>query len=77
MGRQPRRRLPPPLQGCSRARLARALEIEEHSHAGMANRYVSSASNLPFAVLRGYVGTDLPKVTPTIVPITCPFTGRS
>ncbi len=36
-----------------------ALEIEEHSHAGMANRYVAGASNLPFAVLRGYVGTDL------------------
>jgi glutaconate CoA-transferase, subunit A len=52
------------------------LEIEEHSHAGMANRYVSGASNLPFAVLRGYVGTDLPKVTPTIGPITCPFTGE-
>src|ERR671910_1041443 len=52
------------------------LEIEEHSHAGMANRYVSGASNLPFAVLRGYVGTDLPKVTATIAPITCPFTGE-
>jgi acyl CoA:acetate/3-ketoacid CoA transferase alpha subunit len=52
------------------------LEIEEHSHAGMANRYVAGASNLPFAVLRGYVGTDLPKVTSTIVPITCPFTGE-
>ena len=26
------------------------LEIEEHSHAGMANRYVAGASNLPFAV---------------------------
>jgi glutaconate CoA-transferase subunit A len=50
------------------------LEIEEHSHAGMANRYVAGASNLPFAVLRGYVGTDLPKVTPTIKPIQCPFT---
>ena len=47
------------------------LEIEEHSHAGMANRYVAGASNLPFAVLRGYVGTDLPKVTSTIAPITC------
>ena len=54
----------------------RPLEIEEHSHAGMANRYVAGASNLPFAVLRGYVGTDLPKVTPTITPITCPFTGE-
>ena len=52
------------------------LELEEHSHAGMANRYVAGASNLPFAVLRGYVGTDLPKVTKTIAPITCPFTGE-
>ena len=52
------------------------LEIEEHSHAGMANRYVAGASNLPFAVLRGYVGTDLPKVTDTIAPVTCPFTGE-
>jgi glutaconate CoA-transferase subunit A len=52
------------------------LEIEEHSHAGMANRYVAGASNLPFAVLRGYVGTDLPKVTTTIAPVTCPFTGE-
>ena len=52
------------------------LEIEEHSHAGMANRYVAGASNLPFAVLRGYVGTDLPEVTPTIKPIVCPFTGE-
>lgn len=52
------------------------LEIEEHSHAGMANRYVAGASNLPFAVLRGYVGTDLPKVTATIRPVQCPFTGE-
>jgi glutaconate CoA-transferase subunit A len=27
-------------------------------------------------VLRGYVGTDLPEVTSTIAPITCPFTGE-
>src|SRR6266540_3936204 len=52
------------------------LEIEEHSHAGMANRYVAAASGLPFAVLRGYVGTDLVAHTPTIRPITCPFTGE-
>ena len=31
---------------------------------------------MPFAVLRGYVGTDLPNVTNTIAPITCPFTGE-
>jgi glutaconate CoA-transferase subunit A len=52
------------------------LEIEEHSHAGMANRYVASASGLPFAVLRGYNGTSLPEHTATIKPITCPFTGE-
>ena len=52
------------------------LEIEEHSHAGMANRYVAGASGLPFAVLRGYTGTDLVAQTDTIKPITCPFTGE-
>jgi hypothetical protein len=50
--------------------------VEEHSHAGMANRYVAGASGLPFAVLRGYVGTDLPAQTESIKPITCPFTGE-
>ncbi|HEX3959961.1 MAG TPA: CoA transferase subunit A [Trebonia sp.] len=55
----------------------RPLEIEEHSHAGMANRYVAGASGLPFAVLRGYSGTGLAGQTPTIKPITCPFTGET
>jgi len=63
-----------------------ALELEEHSHAGMANRYVAGASGLPFAVLRGYNGTDLYRLetlsgalgsAPTIKPITCPFTGET
>src|SRR6266581_3867606 len=35
------------------------LELEEHSHAGMAARYAAGASNLPFGTLRGYVGTEL------------------
>jgi glutaconate CoA-transferase subunit A len=52
------------------------LAIEEHSHAGMANRYAAAASGLPFAVLRGYAGTDLVNHTDTIKPITCPFTGE-
>jgi glutaconate CoA-transferase, subunit A len=52
------------------------LEIEEHSHAGMANRYTAGAAGLPFAVLRGYAGTDLVAQTATIAPITCPFTGE-
>src|ERR1700736_2405192 len=53
------------------------LELEEHSHAGMANRYLAGASGLPFAVLRGYVGTDLPAHTDTIRPVTCPFTSET
>jgi glutaconate CoA-transferase subunit A len=52
------------------------LDLEEHSHAGMANRYVAGASGVPFAVLRGYVGTDLVAQTPHIKPVTCPFTGE-
>jgi glutaconate CoA-transferase, subunit A len=52
------------------------LELEEHSHAGMANRLVAGASGLPFAVLRGYVGTDLATHTSGVASITCPFTGE-
>jgi glutaconate CoA-transferase subunit A len=52
------------------------LEIEEHSHAGMANRYVAGASGLPFAVLRGYNGTGLIEETDTIKTVSCPFTGE-
>jgi glutaconate CoA-transferase subunit A len=51
------------------------VEIEEHSHAGMANRYVAGAARLPFAVMHGYVGTDLMTRT-QVKPITCPFTGE-
>jgi glutaconate CoA-transferase, subunit A len=53
----------------------RPLEIEEHSHAGIANRYAAGASGLPFAVLRGYRGTDLAART-QVAPIVCPFTGE-
>jgi glutaconate CoA-transferase subunit A len=52
------------------------LELEEHSHAGMANRYVAGASGLPFAVLRGYAGTDLVRHTANLATVTCPFTGE-
>ena len=51
------------------------IELEEHSHAGMANRYAAGAARLPFAVMRGYVGTDLAAIT-QVKPITCPFTGE-
>lgn len=52
------------------------LEIEEHSHADMAARYQAGASGLPFAVIRGYVGSDLPKHNPKIRSLQCPFTGE-
>ena len=52
------------------------LELEEHSHAGMANRYAAGASGLPFAVMRGYAGSDLAPQTDTIKQVTCPFTGE-
>lgn len=51
------------------------LELEEHSHAGMANRYAAGAARLPCAVMRGYIGTDLEQRT-NVRRITCPFTGQ-
>ena len=51
------------------------LEIEEHSHAGMATAYAAGAANLPFGVLRGYSGGDLPAHT-RVETVTCPFTGE-
>ena len=57
------------------------LQLEEHSHAGMANRYVAGASGVPFAILRGYSGTGLEGLPgldgqPAIRSVTCPFTGE-
>ena len=52
------------------------LEIEEHSHAAMANAYVAGAANLPCAIFRGYRGNDLTKYNSSIKYIDCPFTGE-
>lgn len=52
------------------------LELDEHTHAGLVNRYVAGASGLPFAVLRGYAGTGLEGRVGHYRPITCPFTGE-
>jgi glutaconate CoA-transferase, subunit A len=52
------------------------LRIDEHSHAGLTNRYVAGAAGLPFAVMRGYMGTDLLRHSPTVATIECPFTGE-
>ncbi|GFE66174.1 CoA transferase subunit A [Litoreibacter roseus] len=55
----------------------RALEIEEHSHAAMANAYEAGAAGLPMAVFRGYLGAGLKDVNPNIRSVTCPFTGEA
>ncbi|HET7492914.1 MAG TPA: CoA transferase subunit A, partial [Bradyrhizobium sp.] len=52
------------------------LELEEHSHAAMANAYEAGAAGLPCAIFRGYIGGDLPKVNAKIKRVTCPFTGE-
>jgi glutaconate CoA-transferase subunit A len=52
------------------------LEIEEHSHAAMANAYAAGASGLPCAIFRGYQGVDLPSFNSNIRFVTCPFTGE-
>jgi glutaconate CoA-transferase subunit A len=53
----------------------RPLELEEHSHAGMAAAYAAGASDLPFGMLRGYSAGDLPART-RVGRVTCPFTGE-
>ena len=53
------------------------LEIDEHSHAGMAQAYAAGAAGMPCAIFRGYVGSDLARVNPRIRSMVCPFTGES
>ena len=52
------------------------LELNEHSHAGMAAAFCAGAARLPFGMLKGYLGTDLPAHNPNIRQVTCPFTGE-
>ncbi|MGH6946177.1 MAG: CoA transferase subunit A [Kiloniellales bacterium] len=52
------------------------LEIEEHSHAAMANAYEAGAAGLPCAIFRGYIGAELKRVNPSIKSVTCPFSGE-
>jgi glutaconate CoA-transferase, subunit A len=52
------------------------LELEEHSHAAMANAYEAGAAGLPCAIFRGYIGGDLPKVNSKIKRVICPFTSE-
>jgi glutaconate CoA-transferase subunit A len=52
------------------------LELEEHSHAAMANAYAAGAAGLPCAIFRGYLGSDLVGKHPHIRFVDCPFTGE-
>lgn len=52
------------------------LTVDEHSHAGLANRYVAGASALPFAIMRGYAGTSLLARSSSVATVECPFTGE-
>ncbi|MDA4844517.1 CoA transferase subunit A [Hoeflea poritis] len=52
------------------------LELEEHSHAAMANAYEAGAAGLPCAVFRGYRGAELAQVNHNVRSVTCPFTGE-
>jgi glutaconate CoA-transferase subunit A len=50
------------------------LELDEHTHAGIAAAYCAGAARLPFATLRGYLGTDLAESNPRVRSVECPFT---
>jgi glutaconate CoA-transferase subunit A len=52
------------------------LELEEHSHAAMANAYAAGAAGMPCAIFRGYIGSDLVDKHPNIRFVECPFTGE-
>lgn len=54
----------------------RKVEILEHSHAAMACAFEAGAAGLPLAVMRGYIGSELPQVNDQIKFIECPFTGE-
>ncbi|MEQ8296754.1 MAG: CoA-transferase [Nitratireductor sp.] len=54
----------------------RPIELEEHSHAAMANAYEAGAAGLPCAIFRGYLGAELARVNANIKQVTCPFSGE-
>ncbi len=53
------------------------LQIEEYSHAAMAAAYQAGASGLPFAMLHGFLGNDLPRHNAQIRHVRCPYTQRT
>src|SRR5690606_42078200 len=51
-------------------------ELAEHRDAALANAYEAAAAGLPLAILRGYIGSDLPMVNDKIKFTECPFSGE-
>lgn len=52
------------------------LELEEHSHAALANAFEAGAAGLACAIFRGYQGAELPDVNSNIKSVICPFSGE-
>jgi glutaconate CoA-transferase, subunit A len=53
-----------------------SLELDEHTHAGMAAAFCAGAAGLPFGVLRGYIGTDLSEHNRRVRSVRCPYTSE-
>jgi glutaconate CoA-transferase subunit A len=53
--------------------IPRPLEVEEYSHFGMVGRYMAGAAHLPFFPVRSYMGSDQPKVNPSIRSVESPY----
>lgn len=51
------------------------LELEEYTHAAMANAYEAGACNLPFAMFRAH-GGDLARENGNLRTVRCPYTGQ-
>ncbi|SIR91385.1 CoA transferase subunit A [Natronorubrum daqingense] len=49
------------------------IELEEYTHFGMIAALQAGASNLPFAPLRGFIGSDLPEHNENIARVESPF----
>ena len=52
------------------------LLLQERTHAGMVAGYTAGAANLPLALARGQIGTDLAAVSGYIDQVICPFTSE-
>ncbi|WP_293878601.1 CoA transferase subunit A [uncultured Brevibacterium sp.] len=53
------------------------LPVEEYSHHAMVLRYHAGAARMPFAPIRSFSGSDLPKVNPDIRLVEDPYTGET